>query len=86
MAVLGDTVLYGISTADEQAVNLRGLIKGEALGRSPKVGDVQPALVVKVNADTTLDLHLFLDASATHWTRGVVQGATGTAGAWWPKV
>ncbi len=86
MAVLGDTVLYGISSADEDAVFKRWLIRGPGLGRNPKAGDVAPAVVVKVNADTTLNLRVLLDGAAEHWTPNVTTAAAGTQGSWWPKV
>lgn len=70
MAVLGDTVLYGISGADADAVFQRRLIQGSGLGRNPKAGDVAPAIVVKVNVDTTLNLRVLLDALAAAKQRG----------------
>ena len=69
MAV-GSIVKYAITEADAEAIYLRWTIPGQGLGKYPVAGDLLPAVVVKDNG-TKVNVHVFLDGSASFWVKDV---------------
>lgn len=69
MAV-GSIVKYAITETDAEAIYLRWTIRGQGFGQYPKAGDLLPAVVVKDNG-ATVNVHVFLDGSASYWAKDV---------------
>ena len=51
-------------------------------GNAPTLGDIVPAMVVKVWSDTCVNLKLFLDGPENAWVTSVVYSETNAPATW----
>lgn len=74
---IGDFVVYRLGVKDVERI-FAGRIATHARGATPCAGQEFPALVVKVNCDSSLNLRVMLDGEDDLWaTQRIEAGATG---------
>jgi hypothetical protein len=80
-------VLYRLSESDvEQIETLRTYRPGvlQSRGNAPHVGDVFPAIVVRVFDDGSANLQVMLDGPDTHWVTSRRRDETDRGCWYWP--
>lgn len=78
---LGDVVEYTLSTGDVVDIMARRTsfanhvaLPISTLGNEPKLGDVVPAMIVRVWPSDMVNLKVFLDGGDHHWAQSVKRG------------